>query len=247
MNRALLMCTCLILTTVCVHGQGGADSYGAKHAEFRKRLAAVATDDIEGFHAVAKWARAKRLFGDMRIAARKVIALSPDHEQARILLGEMKVNGHWLKKSQAMKELGYVRYKSRWYTLDQYAKQRAEEGARKRKIRIDREIKRLARRMSGRSDKTRTQARDQLIAFAKKEGLDGIAPKARRLHDALAAHWARVRAHETATVEVRLQQASVVRMRRFQTSLGQGSPVTLELPEVRRMSIGTTVLVPVGR
>jgi hypothetical protein len=36
-------------------------------------------------------------------------------------------------------------------------------------------------------------------------------------------------------------------MRTLQTSLGTGAPVTLELPEVRRTSINTSVLVPAGR
>lgn len=249
---AALICTCLMLMTVAARAQGDPrppvdDKRAQAMKELGTRLAAVKADDAEGFYQVAKWARSKRLFGDMRRIARKAIAVDPDHEGARLYLGEMKVNGKWMKKARAMKELGYVRYKSRWYNLDEYAKLRAEEGRKKRQIRLDREVNRLVRRMSSRSDELRTRSRDQLIAFARKEGLDHLVPKARKLHDELDAYWARVRAYETATVEVRLQQAKLTRLRRFQTSLGTGSPVTLELPEVQRTSIGTTVLVPVGR
>lgn len=240
-------CLLAILAVLPAQGAGAPKDASRKGSTFERRLASVAPGDAAGYVEVATWARSRRLFGDMRRAAKLAIAIDPDHARARLYLGEMKVNGRWLKKSIAMKELGYVRYKARWYTLDEYAKLRAEEGARRRRARLDREVNRLVRRLGARSDKIRTQARDDLLAFAKKEDLAGLAPRVNKLHDELANYWARVRALEAATVEVRLQKADLIRMRQFRTSLGTGSPVTLELPEVRRASIGTTVLVPVGR
>ncbi|NRA95066.1 MAG: hypothetical protein HRU14_02540 [Planctomycetes bacterium] len=231
--------------TLTVHGQHEPDPYAKARAEYRVRISKVATDDVPGLLAVATWCREAKLYGEMRKVAKKVVGIRPDHAQARTLLGEMKVSGRWLKKTPAMKELGYVRYKNRWHTLDQYARLKADEGQLKRTLRIQREVDRLVRRMASRSDTLRDRARDDLVSFARQEELGPLIPKARALHAELARYWARVRAHETATVEVRLQKAELVRLRSFTTSLGTGQPVTLELPEVKRISLGTTVLVPV--
>lgn len=221
------------------------DPYAKARAEYHVRAAKVARKDAAALLTLAQWCRTNKLFGEMRKVARKIVALDPDHADARALLGEMQVKGRWLKKTQAMKELGYVRYKRKWYTLDQYARLRADEAQVKRVRRIQREVDRLVRRMSSRSDTLRDRAQDDLITFARKEGLNQLIPKARALHRELGRYWARVREHEAALVEVRLQKADLVRLRRFTTSLGTGQPVTLELPEVRRVGIGTTVLVPV--
>lgn len=228
-----------------VHAQYVSDPHAKARAEYRVRLFRVATDDASGLMALATWCREAKLYGEMRKVAKKVVGVQPDHAQARMLLGEMKVSGRWLKKTRAMKELGYVRYKSRWYTLDQYAQLKADEGRAKRARRIQREVDRLVRRMAARSDTLRDRARDELVSFARKEEIERLIPKARALHSELARYWARVRVYEAATIEVRLQKADLVRLRRFTTSLGTGQPVTLELPEVKRISLGTTVLVPV--
>ena len=241
----LLSALAFLAVSLHVHAQHGPDPYAAARAEYRTRLAKVADDDAGGLLALASWCREVKLFGEMRMVAKKIIAIAPDHTQARTLLGERKVAGRWLNKTDAMKELGYVRYKSKWYTLDQYARLKADEGRAKRGRRIHAQVNRLVRRMGARSDTLRDRARDDLVAFARKEELQHLIPKARALHAELASYWARVRAYEAAQVEVRLQKADLVRLRRFTTSLGTGQPVTLELPEVKHISLGTTVLVPV--
>ncbi|MAG55091.1 MAG: hypothetical protein CMJ83_02250 [Planctomycetes bacterium] len=220
------------------------DPKAKERKEYRARLAKLDARDGDGLAALAQWCRDQKLYGEMRRTAKKAVVLAPQNESAHILLGNMKVDGRWLPKRKAMPQLGYVKYKGKWHTLDEFARLRAIEGHQKRVRRLQRTIDKHVRHMSVSSDKIRMKARDDLIVFARKEGLPKLVPAAHKLHDELGAYWAEVR-RANALIEVRAQQANLVRMRRFQTSLGAGSPVTLELPEVRSVSIGTTVLVPV--
>ena len=45
---------------------------------------------------------------------------------------------------------------------------------------------------------------------------------------------------------VRATHSELLRMDEFVTSLGVGQPVTLQLPQMRTISVGTTVAVPLG-
>ena len=50
-----------------------------------------------------------------------VLKLDPDNERARKLLGYSMINGQWRKYDLWMKEQGYLQYKGRWYTPQEYA------------------------------------------------------------------------------------------------------------------------------
>ena len=90
----------------------------------------------------------------------------------------------------------------------------------------------------------RADARDALIRLATDEDLPHLVPSVQALFDRYETFY---RAHGTALVEARLAQATLVGLRRRTVGLGNGGAVTLELPEVRTVTLGTTVAVPVGR
>ena len=50
-----------------------------------------------------------------------VLKLDPNNERARKLLGYSMINGQWRKYDVWMKEQGYLQYKGRWYTPQEYA------------------------------------------------------------------------------------------------------------------------------
>ena len=240
--RAALLLMALV---VAADAQVTRDRYAAARSEYRSRRAAIATSDTSALVALAQWCRERKLYGEMRAVAGQVVAAAPDHPDARALLGHVELGGRWLTRNQAMLERGYVRYRGQWRTLDRYAEMRAGEARQLRLRRVRQRVEGLVRRMSSRSPAVRDQARDDLLSYARRESLDGLADAVTRLHSDLTAYWERVRAEAAVTVDVRLNRAYLARMRRFAASLGTGRPVTLELPELRRASIGTTVLVPV--
>lgn len=191
---------------------------------------------------VAKWCKKKGLVPEMKHELGLVIATEPDHAAARALLGHVRVEGKWMTRAAARRALGLVRRGGKWVTREEAARL---ESARKE----TRRLKRLERRLNGLvtdvyslSEKRSDRARDALLKLAKAEKIRGLDKLAGDLH-AHAIEWRH--AVRTATIEIRAQQASITGFRTFPVSLGTGSQVRIQLPELRRVSIGSTVVVPV--
>ena len=219
-------------------------SLAAAKAEYTRRAAALRQDDTEGRFHLAKWCLQMHLNKSGRRALLAVVKADPEHTGARTLLGHQKVNGKWLTAWRAHQALGHVRYKGTWYTKEEGARVKAVAKERLRIKRLQRKVNSLARQLAGSSEKRRVKARDDLVAIARSEKLPHIEKAARHGFEVYKSWWS---AYRTALVEVRLTQATLVGLRRRSLSLGTGSPVTIELPELRKVSIGTTVSVPLGR
>jgi hypothetical protein len=80
--------------------------------EFEEKL--KTSTDKKGLYELAVWAREKGLGTRSTELLKKVIALDPDHEGARKLLGYEKVNGRWLTADEANEARGLVKYDGRW-------------------------------------------------------------------------------------------------------------------------------------
>jgi len=216
-------------------------------AEYQRRAAQVAARDVDARFRLARWCRSLCLYPEMRAEARKVLAIEPDHAGARELLGQMKVGGQWLRKADAMKKLGFVRYKGKWRKPSEVARLEAEAARRKHVAAVARKMKKLARRISSPSNKTAAKARDDLIALGRSEGFPEIGYHAVKAYHKSRLYWKAYRVEQrTALLELRLQKTTLLGLDNFTTSLGFGSPVTLQLPRTRSISIGTTVSVPLG-
>jgi hypothetical protein len=251
--RRLAFVACLAGTgPAMLNAQQPADldnPWAVARGEYHQRLATIHRLDEgpEALFALTEWCRSKKLFGEMRRTAKAVLAADPDHQGAHEVLGHMRVEGRWLPKRDAMEALGFVLYKDRWLPLDEVADLRAEEGRVQRRMKLQREVDREVRRLAGSSDALSDRALAALIALGERENIPTLAPAARQIHGEYRRYWAAVRSSTVVGLEIRAQQATLTRMRTLQTSLGTGAPVTLELPEVRRTSINTSVLVPAGR
>ncbi len=86
---------------------------GKDEAEY-ERLRAIAPDTVEGQWKMAEWCREKQMNKQRVPHLERVIALEPDHLQARIALGYKQISGRWLRRDELMKERGYVLYKGEW-------------------------------------------------------------------------------------------------------------------------------------
>jgi hypothetical protein len=114
--------------------------------EFQKRAAALKRGDVAAHFALAQWAQNKRLKTQARDLFQRVIALDPNHAQARHALGYRLVGGQWLTEEQQMKARGLVKHDGQWMTPEAAGKLRALkvelEVARERRLAAEAELKR---------------------------------------------------------------------------------------------------------
>lgn len=96
------------------------------------------------------------------------------------------------------------------------------------------------RRLVSAEKPVRDAARTELLLTARIEGLSDLARHVERIHREAD------RAFERVAVEVRAQSSTLVGQRTVGVSLGTGSPVRLQLPELRSVRIGTTAVIPTG-
>jgi hypothetical protein len=75
--------------------------------------------DLDGHLKLGRWCVEKKLQKEAVVEFRKVIALSPDHEEARTGAGFQKINGKWLTEDEANEAKGLVKHKGRWMTPEQ--------------------------------------------------------------------------------------------------------------------------------
>lgn len=97
----------------------------SKSDEFRARLAKIDPGDSAALWELARWCRVEGLGAEFQEAAKKVIAVEPDHAEARKALGHVRYQDRWVTRSEAekleraaleaeMKSKGMVQYKGRW-------------------------------------------------------------------------------------------------------------------------------------
>lgn len=209
--------------------------------DYAERAAKLAFTDVKGHFELAGWCKQQGLLREMRAELDLVLAAEPDHALARALLGQVKVGTRWLPRDEAMKAQGYVQHKGQWLKPEQVLEAKRLEAHQARVAKLQAEVNRLWKKMAGPSDKARTEARDELVALAKVEQFPQLAEAAGKMYEQVQGYWVERR---RVVLEVRAQSSSIGQLRRLQTGLGTGLPVTIELPEVRYISVGTTVVLP---
>ena len=107
--------------------------------DFDERGAQLATDDVEGWRGLGRWASRQGLAAQSRRAWEHVRTLLPDDPEAMRALGYYLVDGRWLTEEDAYRALGYVKYDGEWMTSDEarmaQAADEAEEARRRAELR----------------------------------------------------------------------------------------------------------------
>src|SRR6056297_496921 len=113
-------------------------------AEYRK-FAAAAGDDPERHFLLAKWCTKQQLEPQRDYHMQRVIALAPEHEQARAALGFVRRRGDWIPYGEQQRDRGMVLSAGRWQLPEAVAidKQRDET-----EVTVKRWKKEVARRRS---------------------------------------------------------------------------------------------------
>jgi len=75
--------------------------------------------DLDGHLLLARWCVQQKLQKESLLEFKKVVALNPDHEEARLASGFQKVGGKWLSEDEANTAKGLVKHKGKWTTPEQ--------------------------------------------------------------------------------------------------------------------------------
>jgi hypothetical protein len=142
------------------------DPQSAAQLEYEK-IRPTYPDTVDGQWKLSEWCRDHSLTKQRDTHLERIIALDPDHKQARALLHYSFVDGRWILPDDLMKQRGYVQYKNTWKLP-----QEVELLERKRKQEIAErdwfgKVKRWRGAIDARPDKMQ-QLTDEL--FAKADG-----------------------------------------------------------------------------
>ena len=243
-------------------------------AQIEGALAKLEPDDTAGRATLAAWLRDVGRTDEAHQLSRAVLAIDPEDATAHEVLGHVRYQGRWMSPDDAQRARGLERHGERWYTpaewqnVDAAAREAAarEETARQLALRSD-EVRRLVAQLVSADSTQRDAARVALRRLAQETGIPG-----ERIDEALAAADELVRrAREVRTAAAAGAATSIgsanrpgdggwltteirddfTRLRRpidsFATTLGSTfAPVTVSLPEMKHISIRTTVKVPVA-
>ncbi len=197
-------------------------------------LAKEAGSDLAARLALATWCSEKKLRHRMKEIVAGILEEEPDLEEARALIGEVMTSKGWMSASRA-------RALERMEARAQGGDRRTASAERARLRRLEREMRSLAARIYSQSAKESETAYLKLLELARREKVAGLAPIAARFYRDAGEQRALL---AQATVTVNLQQASLTRMRERSINLGRGGAVRVQLPETRKIGLGTTVSVP---
>ena len=243
-------------------------------SEWRRRAASLKADDFAGRAALAKWLTDAGRVDEGTALAQGVIEADPENAVAHAVLGHVRHRGSWMSPDEARTADGLVRHGETWYTPEEWAlvgkdaKAKAEEvdhaaASKQWNVRVNEAV-----RLMLAPDKTlRAEGEKRLLAVAAETKSKPLEALAVQMKDYAASTDRLVAAasaaddagggggggpigdHAMVLAECRIQLAKLKRpIQNFTTGLASnaaGSTVTLQLPELEVIRVGTTVGIPV--
>jgi hypothetical protein len=83
--------------------------------EYARRAPSTA-DTVDAQWELAEWCKKNALQRQREIHLRRIVELSPNHQQARFALGYQFLKGQWISRSDARRNEGYEFYHGKWRT-----------------------------------------------------------------------------------------------------------------------------------
>jgi hypothetical protein len=107
--------------------------------EYDERARVLASRDIDGWRALARWASMRGLEGQARQACERILAIDANDPEANGVLGFVVLDGQWVTREEAWRARGFVKFDGEWMLpaeaqlrLDQAAAERADREAAER-------------------------------------------------------------------------------------------------------------------
>jgi hypothetical protein len=79
-----------------------------------QRSKALKADDFDGRLALARWCADRKLPEQAKLEFKRAAALRPDHEEARLGAGYLKLDGKWVVEDEYYAAKGMVKHRGRW-------------------------------------------------------------------------------------------------------------------------------------
>jgi hypothetical protein len=141
-----------------------------RRIEYRKTPEEVYADkarelkdgDLEGHLKLGRWCLEKKLSAEAALEFRKVVAVDPDHGEARTALGHRLHQGQWMTEEQVNEAKGLVKHKGRWMTPEERDLESALDEQKDLDLKLLREVRVQLDRLRSSDEKKREEARDAL-------------------------------------------------------------------------------------
>ncbi len=183
---------------------------------YKERASALDPKDATGWFELGRWARSEDLAPQADEAFQTVLALDPDHRQAREALGYVLENGRWLTRDEQMEAKGWIQVEGKWTS---------PEGVELRRALAEKET------IEAEARKADAEAR---TAEARAREAEATAEKAGRLAEAKAAEAATAQARAAAARdeaarardlrEARFAELEIERLRHIHCPVCEGHP-----------------------
>ena len=98
---------------------------GSLREIYERQMKSVDKNSAGALYGLARWCRDVGLVKESEDLLRRVLALEPDHEEARWALGYMRRGGRWLSEEEWRAEQGFVRYRGEWVKKEDLEKIKA--------------------------------------------------------------------------------------------------------------------------
>ncbi len=86
---------------------------------YEEKARELKDSDADGHLQLARWCLREKLSREAVLEFKKVLAVSPDQEEARAGAGFQRVDGKWMTEEEANQARGLVKHKGKWMTPEQ--------------------------------------------------------------------------------------------------------------------------------
>lgn len=91
-------------------------------SELEQKRGRIKTGDLRGWLDLGKWCQNQELWPQAIDCFGEVLAIEPDHEDARFELGYRRLEGKWVTEGAYFEAKGFKRWVDRWVTAEEYEK-----------------------------------------------------------------------------------------------------------------------------
>jgi hypothetical protein len=135
---------------------------------YEEQSKALRENDAEGRLKLARWCLEKKLAKEAAAEFRKVVAVQPEHEEARLGAGFVKAGGKWMTEEEANLAKGLVRHKGRWMTPEEKRLDVLLDEQKELDRQLAERVKQLLEKVRSSDEKKRAEAADGLTKIEDK-------------------------------------------------------------------------------
>lgn len=222
---------------------------------YAKEAAKVKADDAEGHWRLAQMCLEGKWSAKAREEAKKVVEISPDHAEARALLGFILHEGVWMTPRQRHEALGHVEFKGKWYSEEAARRLQAREERRLYLCHAEDAINLALAHLADENHSVRRRGHKEYLEAGKRYDVENAEATANKLLAYYDEGWRQYAAADTTigTIEVRATNAHLESLDTIDVNLTGGASntpgqvvVRIETPRLKTAQVRATVQCPLA-